>query len=450
MLTRTASKRSMPWFMVALVGCTSTPPHWHVDGDALRDPDGRAVILRGMNVSGTQKMTPYLDGKSAADYLRIRRDWGMNGIRFVMTWAAIEPQEGMYDDAYLDQVAARIGWANDAGLAVVLDMHEDVYGEGFGFDGAPRWACDAARYAAFTPTTPWFLGNFDPNVEACVDELYTAPREQQLVAAWRHVAAKLAHAPGIIGFDVLNEPGWGTYSESAFEHDRLAPLYRDVVAAVRGAAPDWIAFLEPSSSRNAGFPTKLTAFDFADVMYAPHSYDANAEMGSGFDPSHRAIILDNVSALRDEATALHAGLWIGEYGGVATSAGIVDYMTAQYDAAGAVAASTMYWADDDGGYGPVNTDGSERQPLMDTLVRPYPERVAGDPQSYAFDAATSTFTLTYTPRALAQPTRIIVPARVYPNGFHVECGDCSTSIDGDTVVVDRAPSGRPAVLSIHP
>ena len=47
-------------------------------------------------------------------------------------------------------------------------MHQDVYGEGFGFDGAPRWTCDAARYAAFVPRTPWFLSTLDPNVMACV------------------------------------------------------------------------------------------------------------------------------------------------------------------------------------------------------------------------------------------------------------------------------------------
>ncbi|HSN27041.1 MAG TPA: cellulase family glycosylhydrolase [Kofleriaceae bacterium] len=446
-MKRSASKRSIVCF-IALAGCTSSaPPHWHVDGDALRDPDGRAVILRGMNVSGTQKSAPYLDGKTAADYARIRTDWGMNGIRFVMTWSAVEPQEGQYDDAYLDMVAERMQWAADAGLTVVLDMHEDVYGEGFGFDGAPRWTCDEARYAAFTPTQPWFLGNFDPNVEACVDGFYET-HTKAFAAAWAHVAKRLAASPAVIGFDVLNEPGWGTYAESKFEHDRLAPMYREVVAAVRAEAPEWVAFLEPSSSRNAGFPTGLTAFDFPDVMYAPHSYDSNAEMGSGFDPTHRDQVIANVADLAGEAKMLHAGMWIGEYGGVAMSAGIADYMTAEYDAAGMVAASTMYWADDDGGYGPVNTDGSERQPLVDTLVRPYPERVAGDPTSYAFDAATSTFTFVYRPRAMKQPTRIVVPARVYPQGFTVDCGDCATSRDGDVVVIDRAPSS--GTITLHP
>jgi endoglycosylceramidase len=194
-------------FAVAVTGCGKTAPQWHVDGGFLRAPDGRAVILRGVNLSGAQKNAPYLDDKTAADYDRVRSDWGMNAVRFVMTWAAVEPDEGRYDDAYLDAVAERLGWAQAAGLSVVLDMHEDVYGEGFGFDGAPRWSCDAARYAAFVPQMPWFVNTLDPNVIACVDGFYErAELQQHFVDAWRHVAARLGGAPAVVGFDVLNEP----------------------------------------------------------------------------------------------------------------------------------------------------------------------------------------------------------------------------------------------------
>src|SRR5262249_33762210 len=151
------------------------------------------------------------------------------------------------------------------------------------------------------------------------------------------------------------------------------PLYRDVVAGVRAAAPGWVAFLEPSSSRNAGIATGLTKLPFADVMYAPHSYDQSAEGGGGFDPAHRQQILDNVAKLADEARALDAGLWIGEYGGDASAPGIVEYMTAQYDAAGAAAAGTMYWAyDKSNGYGLLAPDGSEKPALVDVVARPYP------------------------------------------------------------------------------
>jgi endoglycosylceramidase len=444
--------RALVWLVVFVAGCSSRSPGWHVERGFLRAPDGRAAILRGMNVSGTQKNAPYLDDKQEADYARIRADWGMDAIRFVMTWSAIEPSAGTYDEAYLDGVAERLAWAGAHGLSVVLDMHEDVYGEGFGFDGAPRWTCDAARYSAFVPATPWFLSTQDPNVEACVDDFYTrADLQERFAAAWRHVAARFAEEPAVVGFDVLNEPEWGSYSIFQFEPDRLAPLYGRVVRAVRAAAPGWVAFLEPSSSRNGGIPTSLTAFGFGDVVYAPHSYDSAAEGGGGFDPTHRGQILDNVAKLAVEANALGAALWIGEYGGVATAPGIVEYMTAQYDAAGQAAAGGAYWAYDDGGYGVVDADGSERTELVDALVRPYPLRVAGDPIAYAFDAATSTFTFSYTPDAsLKLPTEIVVPARVYPSGWSVDCAGCALTMRGDELVVDAPPTDRPATIRIHP
>jgi endoglycosylceramidase len=419
----------------------------------LRAPDGRAAILRGVNVSGAQKNAPYLDDKTPDDYARIRREWGMNAIRFLMTWAAIEPDEGRYDDAYLDRVAERLGWAEASGLSVILDMHEDIYGEGFGFDGAPRWSCDASRYADFTPQTPWFLNALEPNVVACVDDFYARPdRRDRFVAAWRHVAERLHEARAVVGFDVLNEPSWGSYVVDKFEHDRLEPLYERVVAAVRGAAPNWVAFLEPSASRNIGIETGLTTFPFSDVMYAPHSYDATAESGGGFDPSHRRAILDNVRRLADEAAALHAGLWIGEYGGDPSRPGIAEYMGAQYDAAGAAAAGTMYWAyDKSDGYGLLAPDGAEKAALIDALVRPYPEQVAGDPISYAFDAGSTMFTFVYGPdRSLALPTEISVPARSYSAGYQVECGGCRYERrDGVLLILSPASADR-ATVTIHP
>jgi len=204
------------------------------------------MIMRGVNLSGMQKMSPYLDDKTAADYTRVRADWGFNAIRFIMTWSAVEPTQGHYDAQYLAAVRERLGWANAAGLSVIVEMHEDIYGEGFGFDGAPPWTCDAANYAAFSPKDPWFLNATDPNVIACVDGFMNgSDLQNQFTAMWTHVATELADQPAVIGFDVLNEPNWGSYPIFAVEKDKLAPLYDQVVVAVRAVAPHWVAFLEP-------------------------------------------------------------------------------------------------------------------------------------------------------------------------------------------------------------
>ena len=427
------------------------PTSWHVDGGFLRAPDGRAAILRGTNVSGQQKNAPYLDANTAEDYGKLRTLFGMNAIRFVMTWAAVEPMRGQYDDVYLDAVAQRMKWAEAAGLLVILDMHEDIFGEGFGFDGAPRWACDDAYYQAFMPREPWFLNSVEPNVQACVDKFFSdADTQAHFIGAWQHVAERLAGATPIIGFDVLNEPNWGTYSLYDFEQDRLTPLYTQVVNAVRKAAPNWVAFLEPAATRNLGIPTGLAAFPFANVVYAPHSYDANAEEGGGFDPAHRSVIFDNIAALAEEATALNASLWIGEYGGVTTTAGYGDYMRAQYDGAGAVAGSTMYYDDSrGGGYSMLDLDGTPRQAALDALIMPYPEYVAGTPHSYAFDAPSGVFRFAYRSSA-SGVTDAYVPDRLFKNGYQVQCGGCRFEKSADHLRITSAPPDTEIAAVISP
>jgi endoglycosylceramidase len=288
-------------------------------------------------------------------------------------------------------------------------------------------------------------------VLACVDELYTTRRDH-FVSAWAHVAERLAGASAVVGFDLLNEPNWGTYAVFQFEPDVLAPFYAEIVAAVRSSAPTWIAFAEPSASRNLGFLTQLRDLPFDQVVYAPHSYDAAAESGAGFDPAQRQKLLDYAVEIRGEAGELGAALWIGEYGGMVDRPNIGPYMTAQYDAAGSVAAGAMYWAyDKGGGYSILDADGAERPALLDVIVRPFPTLVAGDPIAYAFVAATSRFTFTYAPDAAATaPTEISIPARVYPNGYTIECAGCAHEVTGDTLVITRAPPTTPATIVLAP
>ena len=431
------------------------PSTFYVEGGVIRDPSGRTVVLRGVNLAGTHKYKPYLSDFGPADYARVRTDWGMNALRFLVTWSALEPTRGAYDDTYLAALDERIGWARDAGLLVVIDMHQDLYGEGFlGGDGSPRWTCDDARYAAFKPTTPWFLGSLDPNVGACFDTLWTnADVRGHLVEAWRRLAARLAKYDNIVGFDPINEPFWGTYPFSAFEADRLAPFYAEVTQAVRSVAPGWLVFAEPSASRNLGFTSGFPKLPFEGVVYAPHAYDPSAESGSGFDPDHRLSMLEKISDMRGEADAMGASLFLGEYGGNPSQPGITAYMTAAYDGAGAVGASTMYWAYDKGddGYGLLRADGSEKKELADVLTRPYPQRVAGRLLSYGFDPNMHTATIRWEPDVTVDtPTEIVVPVRSFPAGATVECGGCKVLEAPGLVRLLTSPPGNPIVVTLRP
>ena len=68
-----------------------------------------------------------------------------------------------------------------------------------------------------------------------------------------------------------------------------------------------------------------------------------------------------------------------------------------------------------------------RQDMLDALVVPYPEAVAGTPESYSLDRSTWTMMLTYSRTPVepglscpTAPTEIYVPHRDYPHGYSVE------------------------------
>ena len=117
----------------------------------IRDQKGRALILRGINSSNTSKKNPkYLPWITKKSVIQETRDFGFNGVRFLIFWAGIEPKRGVYNDKYLDQVAKRVKWYTDNGAYVFLDMHQDIYGYGVrGGNGAPKWATEtgiASKY----------------------------------------------------------------------------------------------------------------------------------------------------------------------------------------------------------------------------------------------------------------------------------------------------------------
>jgi endoglycosylceramidase len=254
----------------------------------------------------------------------------------------------------------------------------------------------------------------------------------------------------VVGFDVLNEPHWGSASTTTFEPNKLQPFYERVIREVRSVTP-WLVFAEPSSLRNIGFGTRLSPFDGPDVVYAPHMYDPLAEGNGSFDPARRDGLIGLGGELRVEADALGAALWIGEYGGRASDPQIAVYMDATYDAAAGAFAGSAHWSyDRGGGYGLLDEAGQEVTALVDAVVRPYPERIAGTPVSWHYDDAARVLSAGWEPDAnFAAPTVIVAPTRVYPTGVAVQCDGCTAEVFGAEVHA-VATTGEHATITVAP
>ena len=63
---------------------------------------------------------------------------GMDHMRLVVFWDHLEPAQGEFDEAYLDEIVAAMDRAERHGILVILDMHQDVFGEAFGSRASRR------------------------------------------------------------------------------------------------------------------------------------------------------------------------------------------------------------------------------------------------------------------------------------------------------------------------
>jgi len=113
------------------------------DGERIRDKAGRAVILRGLNLSEANKRPDTETGKFIPpwlDYDDFKRiaGWGFNSIRFIISWEGLEPEPYAYNYEYISEIKGALQMAHNAGLSVILDMHQDIYARRFGGNGAPE------------------------------------------------------------------------------------------------------------------------------------------------------------------------------------------------------------------------------------------------------------------------------------------------------------------------
>jgi endoglycosylceramidase len=278
-------------------------------GPWLYDSEGRVVMLRGVNLAESCKYPPFLPWQTKDDVLALK-DLGFNCVRYLIVWEAVEPEPGEYDDAYLDEVAERLEWCREAGLKVILDMHQDLYSRKYGGDGAPQWAC-LDDDIPFEPVGQvWFMSYFAPAVTRVFRNFWTnqpGPGEvgvqDRFIAMWQHVANRFSGDTNIIGYDILNE-GW--YGEYAYQ---LIPALAAAVEPVLGpeAAAQVLGMLSDPENAGAGLVQVIldlmaedALFDVFDAASGPAQefeqtllqpfYDRTIAAIRAVDPNHAVFV----------------------------------------------------------------------------------------------------------------------------------------------------------------
>ena len=403
----------------------STPasPAYHSDGHFLRDGHGRALILRGVNLPNDyDQRGPEQEVRPPAAVFQHIADSGFNAVRLVIEWYQIEAQQGVYNQAYLELLRQHVQWAQEAGLFVFVDMHQDLFGRGFDGDGAPYWACDQSYYDSFEPAPVFILNYFSSQVKTCFQKFWSsAALRHSHEAAARAAAERIAGYDHVLGFDTFNEPSFGTTSIPIFESSLLMPFDEEFAALVGEALPGRAYFFEPtftfSVSRQCFFQGPLTAFS---GVFAPHYYNVSVETVQLWD-GNEAEVHDVVATAADTAQRLQVPWILGEMGGSKFTPNFSDYLFTLYRELDEQMAGAFLWLYEkgDNGFHLIDQATNDWTPHARAFLRPVPSVVAGTPTAFSWDYAAGDFQFSWDADPDAGQTEIILPAWVAEVGFAV-------------------------------
>jgi endoglycosylceramidase len=448
-------------------GSTKTASHSRYShaGRWITDKSGRAVVLHGFNL--VIKAPPYSPSAVGFDDddAHFLAEQGFNVVRLGIIWKALEPQPGVYDDAYLNEIRRTFDTLRKRGIAVLLDFHQDMYNERYQGEGAPDWAIVGPAASEGPGTQAGFPANYVLNhpLNHAFDAFWNNPQvpgtgkgvQDFFAQAWAHVAKRFAGRPGLLGYNLFNEPWPGTAVRDCllaggltspdacgipeFEATKLTAFSERVSRAIRRVDPRTMLWPAPAVTFDYGTRTGLGRID----DNAGLAYNAYCATAQGVDfifkyqtgkpcAQQAAETHDNALAYsqRTGGTLLNT-----EFGASDETQQWIDYL----DAADERFISWMYWTYwnypqeqgpdtqsllSDISQGP----GSVKRDKLRVLARPFASFVAGTPLESNFSESTLTLTFTYSPEAVSGKgafpagsiTELNIPAVQYPNGYSVQ------------------------------
>lgn len=327
-------------------------------GNNFVDADGNAVSLNGVNMVCKDRSINHIKAYTEEDF-KYLYNHGIRLVRLGIFWESVEPKPGVYDDEYLSKVETIVNLAGSCGVAVFLDMHQDLFSAEFE-DGAPAWAT-ITNGKVYEKTELWsdaYLIN--EAVQTAFDNFWdNTPASDgvgildRFTDMWCHVAIRFKDNPYMIGYDFFNEPFQGSSAlpiveilgnlkeklitgelteaemfetiagiepiTSAFEEGKLKAFYEKVSRAVREIDKNSFIALENNYFSNAGIPTHVSPVTYEDgrriehQVFAPHGYDifVDTDMYDNGDTSRVDLIF---AAHAEAASRMQLPMLVGEWG----------------------------------------------------------------------------------------------------------------------------------------
>ncbi|HEU4361392.1 MAG TPA: cellulase family glycosylhydrolase [Mycobacterium sp.] len=392
-------------------------------------------------------------------------------------WAGVEPEPGVIDYSYLASVEQTVQTLADHGIVSILDMHQDLYSNTFGGEGAPDWAVQTGGLPNPNVGFPgtYFLNPAENHAWDAFWSNADAPNgvglENNYAQMWEAVANYFNGNPDVAGYEIMNEPWPGSSWLSAllgspfFEGQQLTSFYNQVDSAIRAVDPSTSVYFEPTTLVGSlPVPTHLGTVDDSNSVFSFHNYCITTSLipTASFGCDLNADIVMNNAESYAQAHGIPA--LMTEFGATDTLPTITDGM----QAANQRLLGWTEWAYSGNDITSSSPNGQalvfdpSQPPVGDNvdtaklaaLAEPYPQAIAGTPTGWSFD--NGTFQLSYSTAKVdglgsfsaGAQTTISVPATEYPNGYQVSVtGGQVVSAPGAPVLV-IASTGRADTVNV--
>jgi len=409
---------------------------YHADPERpfIHAEDGRIMILHGFNVLSSGKAHPQRTGSlEKEDILRLTEKWGFNAVRLLVFWDGIEPQKGKYDYEYLNRVKERLDWCEEAGLKVILDMHQDLYAVRYGGDCSPEWAIiDDGE--PFEMQSPWELNYFQPAVQAAITNFWDLERghgelQEHFINAMAEAVKQLGNHPSVVGIEIYNEPTLATLDGFMnMEDEYLTPFYQKAINKLRTVNNDIWIFYEPTAfGPNQGFKSDLGILSDPRkgdprLVYYPHIYTLDLDINGEY-MGKPTYINFWASSRQEEYKKYNTPMLIGEFGLGGSESLALEYVEEIMQMNDKITGGWFYW-DYDGSWGIWDYKNGVEFPKARVLDRPYPRMIAGTSPLFSFDAKAKLFSLEMEWSGnlglLNDTTEIYIPGHIWPDGWNLK------------------------------
>jgi endoglycosylceramidase len=447
--------------------CALAPPddadgRLTADGTLLRDRAGRVVTLRGVNAGGRSKFAPSVPfdfsaggyDAALAAYLDRAQAWGIGVMRVPFSWNALEPSPGQDDATFLARYDALLDGAWARGIRTIVDFHQDVYAENFCGDGFPAWTLPDPKPAPHHDCPTWYTRYGTPEVSAAFDAFWApgSPVRASFERMWERMATRHRDRPGVIGFEIINEPNEGSADPRVFEATTLTAFTSAMAARLHAVAPAALVFFDAVGISSGTTTTAMGRPDGDGLVFAPHYYQPTTLAAHG--EGNPDAVAEAVARWHAVGTGWNLPVLLGEFGSSHLVENAAEYIGAHFRALDTHGMSGTEWeysvsaeAWNEEVFSLVAPDGTEH-PVVAAIARPYPRAVAGSAIASSYDPRTRTYSLRYI--ADGGVTELALPARAYPKGARLAVsGACVDRSRANRLLV-RGEAGASVTVEISP